>query len=330
METPPPIPIHINALRTGNINSSCTTHATLVQDKRCLAQIEYELRGLQGIRQLHWANGPMAYQNDTFLARITQMKLDPTHNCCLALLTFAIKDLKELHEKQDKTGIQNHTLHIDAMVSPGSPESKAFEFFGFKKVSDWFANGFEQNIYLLDPLSVGQERTSLCQNYLTSVSSVTIEVKSDQEQSSSTEEENLYKKQLAEIDARNEAAIKNTSSNIQQLLDEQGKRTRGTRLKKSHPSHLPTSKPGFDPLKLGIPIPAAAAAPVHAAFPRLIPRVSEPATPTICQEELRKNALGKLRARKGGKAKLPRRELEAMIKKPGYSPITGISKKKDR
>lgn len=268
METPPPTPIHINALRTGNINSSCTTHATLVQDKRCLAQIEYELRGREGIRQLHWANGPMAYQNDTFLARITQMKLDPTHNCCLALLTFAIKDLKELHEKQDKTGIQNHTLHIDAMVSPGSPESTAFEFFGFKKVSDWYANGFEQHIYLLDPLSVGQERTSLCQNYLTSVSSITIENKLD------------------------------------------------------HPKEI-SSKPSNPPAP-------AAAATVKAAFPRLIPRVSEPAKPPICQEELRKNALGKLRARKGGKAKLPRPQLEAMIKKPGYSPIAGISKKKDR
>lgn len=55
-----------------------------------------------------------------------------------------------------------------------------------------------------------------------------------------------------------------------------------------------------------------------------------PAAPAISQEELRKTAISKLRAREEGKTKLPRAELEAMIKRPGYFPITGISKKKDR
>lgn len=258
MEGPPSTPINIFAQRTGKIDTFCTTQATLVQNKTSLAQIAYTLRGKIGERELICAMGPIAYQNEVFLGRITSMSITETHDASLALLAFAIKDLKELHEKQDKTGIENHTLFIDAIVNPGSYESTIFDFFGFKKVS----NLSEQDIYLLDPSSVGQERTNLCQQFLRSVFMISLEDKSDQN-----------KEILPEIDARNEAAAKNTSGNLQKLLEEQGKLTRGDRPKKPTPSHLPMSR--IDPSQLPTPIPAAAA-PVKAAFPRLIRRVSEP------------------------------------------------------
>lgn len=176
MEVPPSTPINIIAKRTGKIDTACITHATLVQNKTCLAEIAYTLRGQIGQRELICAMGPIAYQNEVFLGRITSMKIKEAHRSSLALLAFAIKDLKELHEKQDKTGIQNQTLFIDAVVNPGSYESTVFEFFGFKKVS----NLSEQDIYLLDPSSVGQERTNLCQQFLRSVFMIALEDESDQ------------------------------------------------------------------------------------------------------------------------------------------------------
>lgn len=176
MEAPPSTPITIIAKRTGNIDTSCTTQATLVQDKTCLAEIAYTLQGHIGQRQLLCAMGPIAYQNEVFLARITSMNIKEAHRSSLALLSFAIKDLKELHEKQDKSDIQNKTLYIDAVVTPGSYESSIFEFFGFKKVS----NLAEQDILLLDPSSVVQERTKLCQEFLKSVSLIALKDKSDQ------------------------------------------------------------------------------------------------------------------------------------------------------
>lgn len=251
METPSSTPIHIIANRTGTIDTSCITHATLVQDKTCLAETSYTLQGHKGIRPLICATGPIAYQNDTFLGRITRMNITQ-HSSCLALLAFAIKDLKELHEKQNKTGIQNHTLYIDAIVNPESYESTIFDFFGFKKVGNFFAAGKEQHLYLLDE---NQELiNSRCQPYIPASLSVTI-TENPVLKLEPTEEEKYWQKFFDDKNKETEAFYNQTPS---------------TDIQKINPSELST------------PIPPAAAT-VKTAFPRLIRTVSGP------QPEIRKS-----------------------------------------
>lgn len=369
MEAPPSAPrpvLNIIAHRTGTIDTSCITQATLVQNEKSLAEITYTLRGQIGQRELNCAVGPIAYLNEVFLGRITNMKLIEASSSSLGLLAFAIKDLKELHEKQDKVGIENHALFIDALVTPGSYESNIFEFFGFKKVADWA----EQHVYLLDSTSIGQERTKLCQSFLSSIFMIALEDKSDQkEEIAAIEPKELIELREAAITQSSEyikillqqgeefaklsgeiesirptpaAAPSSISSDLQQLLQEQGKRTRGDAPKKTNPPHIKAlNLQGINPADLPTPIPAAATAvPVYAAFPRLIRKVPAESSESSSEEmhvadtnyalpqrEAKLIAIEKLRAQPGKPQKLSRTQLEAMQYKSRLQPIHGISKK---
>ncbi|GMU18871.1 MAG: hypothetical protein AMXMBFR12_00630 [Candidatus Babeliales bacterium] len=232
METPK---LTIMGQRTGNIDTRCQTTADLMRGALPLAHIAYTLNGAKGIRPLICAVGPIAYQNEIFLARITELVITKPETSSWALLAFAVKNLKELHEKQNKTDIKNHTLYIDAIINPGSYEQSAFETFGFKKVGNYFATGKEQHIYLLGS-DEHEGVNSRWQNFLLPFASIILEEKQHQEE------------------------------DLQTLLDEQGKRTRSDKpsKQKSTPSHFPI----IDPSQLPTPIPAAAD-PVYSAYPRL-------------------------------------------------------------
>lgn len=356
--------------RTGNLDTSCTTTADLIHNGESVASIVYHLRGNESAGDLLCAMGPIAYQNETFLARITGLAIKSAENSSCSLLAFAIKDLKELHEKQNKDNVKNHTLYIDALVHPESYERIVYEFFGFKKVGNYTQTRPAQHVYLLDPSADGQMDFS--STYVPPISSVSIEEKFEQKPPKSDEPseyfEELRKKALAQYGPEIERILQRqeeiqraeltahivspntipevvdpTYIDLPKLLDEQGQRTRGPAQKKSTPAHLPV----IDPSELPTPIPAAAA-PVIAAFPHLIRTVPGSKTrkapetsssdddflPTsahvLSQRELRKAALAKLAAHRGEKVRLPRAELLAIQHKTGLTPIKPVKKKRDK
>lgn len=186
MEAPSqPLLLTIVGQRTGTINTSCTTTADLMRDGASLAHIAYSLEGASRIRPLICAMGPIAYQNNLFLGRITHLALTAKESASFSLLAFAIQNLKELHTQQYTTGIKNPNLFIDALVNPGSYEQYAYEAFGFKKVGNWYASGNEQHVYLLDSTPEAPETANLrYQHYLLpflKIDITTTEEKSDHE-----------------------------------------------------------------------------------------------------------------------------------------------------
>lgn len=314
MEAPKLPALTIVGERTGSIDTSCQTTADLLRNGASLAHIVYTLGGAKRMRPAICTTGPIAYQNNTFLACIQSLTITAPVSSSWTLLAFAIKNLQELHEKQDKTNIKNHTLYIDAIVNPESYESTIFEFFGFKKVGNFFAAGKEQHLYLLDE---NQELiTSRYQPYIPASLSVTI-TENPVLKLEPTEEEKYWQKFFDSKNKETEAFYNQTPS---------------TDIQKINPSELQT------------PIPAVAAPMVTAAYPRLIRSApTEPSSEsssdemhavktsdTLTPRNAKLSALAKLRTKSGKPQKLSRTELEAMQSKTGLFPIRGISKKKDR
>lgn len=253
--------------RTGNIDQSYKTTAQLLENGTPKAKIGYTLQGEQAPTQASIYLGPAPHINKCFLARITNLEyLTPEDNPLYlsALLTFAVNNLKELHSKQKKENHPDKKLYIDTVVPPQDTVlTDIYESFKFKKVD----SGAIGDIYLLEPSDKILKKTLLPSSV------IKIEEKSVEEFTTSSEEENNpYKKLLAEITARNHAAAIPSlepelvaTEQIQKLLDEQGMRTHSVTPKRLAPEGIAVT-PSSD---LPAPIPAAATA-AHAAFPRLI------------------------------------------------------------
>lgn len=259
MDTPQSA-LSIVGQRTGDIDKSCTTTADLMRDRTSLGRIVYTLEGIKQHRPAICYGGWMAYQNNPFLARIKSLTMtDPESSSSIALVAFTIKNLKELHEKQNKKDINNHALYIDAIVNPKNSEFFIYEALGFKKVGS-LQKISEQHIYFLDPRAeILPVVSSICQRLLTTITSVSIEEKPEQQLVESSDEENPHKKLLAEIDARNAEASR-------KLLDDKSAQSRAAQPRDS--KRLAPPGVAVTPSSaLPTPIPAAVAT---STFPRAI------------------------------------------------------------
>lgn len=241
-------PLQIIAQSTGSINNTYKKTASIMQKDTTLGTIQYILSGSEEMRPAINYLPPLNYKYGCFQAAIKTLELtepgrfysrsrNAQPNLGLLLLSFAVKDLIELHGSQRRPAfVTQQPLHIDSPYAPHC--ALLFETMGFERIHNPCAEEFFYKLSVLySALTPESPVLQLCNQHLIGIQTplTSVETVPVQDLSISSEEEipskpaaptiskeELRKTALAKLRTRANGKAKLSRTELEEMIAKTG------------------------------------------------------------------------------------------------------------